>query len=149
VAAIATLHEYSILPLKGGAWLQGNKGHSPPMLTYLAQRGIVCVSAQYRLLDDEKHAFPVNLVDIKHCVVWLRRNAHKFGADPNFIVSCGGSAGGHLAALLALTNDERDRSLLQPGFTSEDTRVQACVSFYAPLDLGQDPTDTIDGLRDW
>lgn len=98
------------------------------MLSYLASRGVVCFSAQYRLLDGE-HAFPANVVDLKQCLVWIRANAARYGGDGAFVVASGGSAGGHLALLLALTGEASGassslRSLLQPGFENADTRVQ-------------------------
>jgi acetyl esterase/lipase len=52
--------------------------------------------------------------------------------DPSFLTVTGGSAGGHLAAMLALTANEPQ---FQPGFESVDTSLQACVPFYGAYDL--------------
>ena len=78
-----------LLYVHGGAWVQGSKLYTPPLVTYLAARGFVCASAQYRLLDKDEHAFPDNLVDLKRCVVWLRANVAQFHGSPEFIVSSG------------------------------------------------------------
>jgi acetyl esterase/lipase len=72
------------------------------------------------------------LIDLKQAVRWIRENGREFGADPDCLVVTGGSAGGHLAALMALTgNDPR----YQPGFEEVDTSVQGCVAFYGIYDF--------------
>ena len=56
----------------------------------------------------------------------------EYGADGRFIVTCGGSAGAHLATLAALTPNRRE---LQPGFEDDDTTVSAAVPLYGRFDL--------------
>src|SRR5690606_1758010 len=76
--------------------------------------------------------FPDHLVDLKRAVAWIRQHADALGVDPGYIAVTGGSAGGHLASLLALTaSDPR----YQPGFEDADTSVQAAVSFYGVYDF--------------
>ncbi len=60
------------------------------------------------------------------------RNIGDYGGDPDFIALTGGSAGGHLCALTALTANQ---PVLQPGFESADTEVQAAVPYYGVYDL--------------
>jgi acetyl esterase/lipase len=76
--------------------------------------------------------FPDHLVDVKQALAWVRRHGPEYGADPRFVAVTGGSAGGHLAALVALTpNDPR----YQPGFEAVDTSVAACVPMYGIYDF--------------
>ena len=58
-------------------------------------------SINYRLAPRVR--MPTQLDDCRRAVVWMKRNAERFGGDPNFIVLGGESAGGHLASLVALT----------------------------------------------
>ena len=56
------------------------------------------------------------MIDIKHALQWIRNNAEEYGVDPDFIVVTGGSAGGHLASLMALTQNKPE---FQPGFEND------------------------------
>jgi acetyl esterase/lipase len=100
------------------------------LLYHLASRGWVCASANYRLSPSVR--FPQHLIDLKRALAWLRDHAREYGGDPGFIAVTGGSAGGHLSALVALTPN---RAELQPGFERADTRVQAAVPFYGIYDF--------------
>ncbi len=95
----------------------------------MAKAGWVCCNVDYRLSPSA--TFPDHLVDVKRAIAWIRENAHELGVDPDFIAVTGGSAGGHLTALAALTDDPA----LQPGFESADTSVQAAVPFYGVFDF--------------
>jgi acetyl esterase/lipase len=88
------------------------------------------VAANYRL--SPRVAFPDHLVDCKLALRWIREHIADYGGDPDFIVVTGGSAGGHLAALLALTPNDPE---YQPGFEATDTSVTACLPFYGVYDL--------------
>jgi acetyl esterase/lipase len=121
----------TLLQIHGGGWVIGSKDQQGiPLMLHLAARGWVCVTVDYRL---SPHAtFPDHLVDIKRALQWLRERGAMYGADPGFVVATGGSAGGHLAALLALTANDPE---YQPGFEAVDTSVQGCVPFYGVYDL--------------
>jgi acetyl esterase/lipase len=69
---------------------------------------------------------------VKRSMAWVRDNIERFGGDPSFVAVTGGSAGGHLAAMLALTSQDPS---LQPGFEEADTSVQACVPHYGVYDF--------------
>jgi acetyl esterase/lipase len=117
--------------IHGGAWVLGSKDHHGlPMLQHFAARGWVCFSINYRL--SPRATFPDHLVDVKRALAWVRAHAAEYGADPGFVVVSGGSAGGHLASLAALT---QNRPEFQPGFEREDTSVAACISFYGIYDF--------------
>jgi acetyl esterase/lipase len=115
----------------GGGWMIGTKdSQGLPLMYHLASKGWVCVNVNYRL---SPHAtFPDHLVDLKRALAWLRVHGAEYGADPGFVAVGGGSAGGHLAALLALTAGDPE---VQPGFEDADTRVQACVPIYGVYDF--------------
>ena len=120
-----------LLQVHGGGWVVGRKDQQAlPLMTHLAARGWVCVAVNYRL---SPHAtFPDMLVDLKRALAWIREHIAEYGGDPAFVAVTGGSAGGHLASLVALTADD---ARYQPGFESVDTHVEACVSFYGVYDF--------------
>jgi acetyl esterase/lipase len=99
-------------------------------MNHLAARGWVCVAANYRL--SPKATFPDHLVDLKMAIAWIRSNIAEFGGDPDFICVTGGSAGGHLTAMLGLTAGD---PAYQPGFEEVDTSVAAAVPFYGIYDF--------------
>ncbi|MDX1649773.1 MAG: alpha/beta hydrolase [Myxococcota bacterium] len=120
-----------LLQIHGGGWVIGHKREQAlPLMLHLAARGWVCVAANYRL--SPKATFPDHLIDCKRALAWVRAHVAEHGGDPDFVVVTGGSAGGHLSALLALTPNDPE---YQPGFEEVDTRVQGCVPFYGVYDL--------------
>jgi acetyl esterase/lipase len=120
-----------LLQVHGGAWTIGSKeGQGVPLMRHMAARGWVCVAINYRLAP--RYPFPAHLVDVKRAIAWVREHGASYGADPAFVAITGGSAGGHLAALAALTPGDPD---YQPGFEDADTSVQAAVPHYGVYDL--------------
>ncbi len=121
--------------IHGGAWVIGDKREQGiPMMHELVQRGWVCVAVNYRL--SPRATWPAHVVDCKRAVAWVREHIAGYGGDPGFIAVAGGSAGGHLSALLALTPGE---AAWQPGFEDLDASVDACVPFYGVYDTTGDP----------
>jgi acetyl esterase/lipase len=120
-----------LLQIHGGGWVVGDKREQAlPLIYFLAARGWVVVACNYRL--SPKARFPDHLFDCKRALAWTRSSIAGYGGDPSFIAVTGGSAGGHLTALMGLTaNDPR----LQPGFESVDTTAAACVPFYGVYDF--------------
>jgi acetyl esterase/lipase len=117
--------------IHGGAWVIGEKREQgKPMLYELVARGWVCVAINYRL--SPKGTWPDHMVDCKRAVAWVREHIAEYGGDPSFVAVSGGSAGGHLCALLALSAGDPD---YQPGFEEADASVDACVPFYGVMDL--------------
>ena len=68
---------------------------------HLAARGWVCVAINYRL--SPKATWPDHLVDCKRALAWVREHIAEYGGDPDYVVVTGGSAGGHLTAMMGLT----------------------------------------------
>ena len=121
----------AVLQIHGGAWVLGSKDEQGvPLLNHLASCGWVGFNVNYRLSPLAK--FPDHLVDCKKALAWIREHADEYGVDPDFVVVTGGSAGGHLCALMALTQNDPE---FQPGFEDADTSVQAAVPFYGVYDL--------------
>ncbi|MGO8873151.1 MAG: alpha/beta hydrolase fold domain-containing protein [Acidimicrobiales bacterium] len=117
--------------IHGGGWVIGDKRQQGiPMMHELVQRGWLCVAINYRL--SPRATWPAHIVDCKRAVAWVREHIAEYGGDPSFIAVSGGSAGGHLSALLALTPNEPE---WQPGFEHLDTSVDACLPFYGVYDM--------------
>ncbi|MFT4008841.1 MAG: alpha/beta hydrolase [Nocardioidaceae bacterium] len=120
-----------LLHVHGGAWMVGQKAtQGVPLLTEMAAAGWVCVDINYRLSPGAN--WPDHIVDVKAAIAWVKEHIADYGGDPGFLAITGGSAGGHLAALAALTPND---PAFQPGFEDADTTVQACVPFYGVYDL--------------
>ena len=120
-----------LFQIHGGGWVIGNKDQQGiPLMQHLASRGWVCFAPNYRL--GPKSRFPDMLVDLKQALAWVKEHAAEYGGDPNFVVVTGGSAGGHLTALVALTQNDPE---YQPGFEKADTGVFAAVPYYGVYDF--------------
>lgn len=119
-----------LLQIPGGAWSIGmRKPQAYPLLSHLAEHGWVCVSIDYRV--SPRNTWPDHIVDVKRALAWIKDHIHEYGGDPNFVAITGGSAGGHLSALAALTPDD---PRYQPGFEGADTSVVAAVPIYGRYD---------------
>jgi acetyl esterase/lipase len=120
-----------LLQVHGGGWTVGNKeGQGHPLMAHLAARGWVCVAVNYRL--SPRATWPDHIVDVKRAIAWTRATIAEHGGDPGFLAITGGSAGGHLAALAALTPDV---AAFQPGFEDADTSVAAAIPLYGVYDF--------------
>jgi acetyl esterase/lipase len=123
----------------GGGWRTGDKDMLAMMAgpMELLRRGYVVVSINYRLAPEFK--FPAMLEDGKCAVRFLRAHAKDYGLDAGHIGVMGDSAGGHLAALLGLT--DATAGFEGMGWTNESSRVQAVVDLYGPSDFTLGPTN--------
>lgn len=120
-----------LLQVHGGGWIIGNKDQQAmPLMARLASHGWVCVSINYRLSPKAK--WPAHIVDVKRALAWIKEHIADYGGDPDFVAITGGSAGGHLSSLAALTANEPE---FQPGFEDADTSVACAVPFYGVYDL--------------
>ena len=122
-----------LLQIHGGAWTEkmGSKNEQAiPLMNHMALKHWVCVSIDYRLSPTA--TFPEHIIDCKEGLAWVKSHIHEYGGDPDFIVVTGGSAGGHLSSLVALTPNDPN---FQPGFEDIDTSVQGAVPFYGVYDF--------------
>jgi acetyl esterase/lipase len=120
-----------LLQVPGGAWMVGSKRQQAyPLMSHLAELGWVCVAINYRL--SPRSTWPDHIVDVKRALAWTKQHIAEYGGDPDWIAITGGSAGGHLSALAALTANDPQ---FQPGFEEADTSVRAAVPFYGVYDF--------------
>lgn len=120
-----------LLHIHGGGLMFGRKNFEAlPLLHHLARRGWIIVTINYRLSPAAK--WPAHIEDAKRALAWIREHIAEWGGDPGFVAVTGGSAGGLLSGLLALTANE---PRWQPGFEAIDTSVQAAVPLYTGYDV--------------
>ncbi|HEY5104074.1 MAG TPA: DUF3293 domain-containing protein [Acidimicrobiales bacterium] len=124
--------------LHGGAWTFGDKREQGrPMLHEFVRRGWIVVASNYRLAP--RHAWPAQIEDATRALGWVKKNIATYGGDPERVVIAGGSAGGHLASLLALSAHD---PTWRPGDMSDvtDWSVRGALSFYGVLEMTGDET---------
>jgi acetyl esterase/lipase len=123
--------------LHGGGWARGSRTvRAEERLVPVAATGVAVAAVQYRLSGEA--TFPAQLDDVRSAVRWLRANAADLGVDAGRVGVWGASAGGHLAALLALCPDDRDADL-------GDSSVQSAVCWFPVTDLTLRDTDVPEG----
>jgi acetyl esterase/lipase/GMP synthase-like glutamine amidotransferase len=126
----------AVVIIHGGGWSGGDKGGAREINigTTLAEHGYVGFSINYVLAREGHPVWPQNVYDCKTAVRWLRRNAERLHIDPAHVGAIGGSAGGHLAAMLAVAGP---RSGLDPAgpYGECSCQVQCAVDLYGPADL--------------
>jgi len=120
-----------LIQVPGGAWAVGDKrGQAHTLMSHMVELGWICVPINYS--KSPRRTFPAHLIDVKRAIAWVRENIADYGGDPDFIAITGGSAGGHLASLAALTPND---PTLQPGFEDADTTLQAVAPHYGVYDF--------------
>jgi len=117
----------------GGGWTSGTPKQFEQQCRYLASRGMVAMTADYRVFSRHGTLAVKCVEDAKSAVRWVRANAKRLGVDPKRIAAGGGSAGGHIAACAGVIEDFDGQS--------EDRSVSsvpnALVLFNPPLVLAQ------------
>ncbi|MBJ2175971.1 alpha/beta hydrolase [Aureibaculum sp. A20] len=86
----------------GGGWVSGTPKQFYQQSKYLASRGILAISAEYRVKNIHGTSPFESVADAKSAIRWVRQHADELNIDPDKIVASGGSAGGHLAICTAL-----------------------------------------------
>jgi acetyl esterase/lipase len=119
-----------LVEVHGGGWIAGDRRlEARPLMAHMAARGWVCASVDYRV--GPSATWPDQILDVTSALGWVREHITNYGGDPDFVAITGGSAGGHLAALAALTpHNDTDRP--QSGRAAV---IRACVPFYGPYDF--------------
>lgn len=135
-----------VVLVHGGGWCSGNRKQMADMAVGLARLGYCAVTVEYRLAP-QVH-FPEPLSDVKTAIIYLKSHAAEFNIDPSRIGIVGGSAGGHLALLVAVTNSEVNS--LSASSKANLSLAKAVVSIAGPTDLTQKfsapATDVVKGL---
>jgi acetyl esterase/lipase len=126
-----------ILYIHGGGWVAGHTRHSgalsnfPAVLAKLAGEGFVVASLEYRLSGEAP--FPAQLQDARAAIRFLKSNAGQYGLDATRVGLWGGSAGGHLTALAALSCGDSSLDAAPSALGSEC--VQSAVTWYGVFDF--------------
>jgi acetyl esterase/lipase len=137
--------------IHGGAWQICDKRDDQlePILKGLS-RGYAVVAINYRLSGEA--IFPAQIYDVKSALRFIKANADQFQLDKNRIAAWGGSAGGHLSALLGTSVGEAELEDLTAGYPDEDTRVRAVVDMFGPnqdfILMDAQLTETGNGIPD-
>ena len=113
-----------VILLHGGSWSGGHRSDLARVAQRFAERGFAAFTIDYRLAP--RFPYPAALRDAQAAVAWVRANARAYRVDPEQLASFGVSAGGHLAAMLAVVGE---------GATDAGSRVRAAVSWSGPMDL--------------
>jgi acetyl esterase/lipase len=128
----------AVIFIHGGGWGGGNKESYHDLAARVASHGYVCACVSYRLSGEAP--FPAAVEDCKCAVRWLRAHAPAYRADPGRFAAWGHSAGGHLAAMVALTPGQFEG---EGGWSEQSSAVQVALCFSTPFDL----TDAKSGLE--
>jgi acetyl esterase/lipase len=121
---------YLIVWVHGGAWHSGSRA-SPPLS--FVKSGYAMASVDYRLSGEAK--FPAQIHDIKAAIRYLRANAAKHGYRSDKIIISGSSAGGHLAALVGVTNHHGELEGDLGNYKGTSSSIQAIIDYYGPTNL--------------
>ena len=122
-----------VVMIHGGAWIGGDREYHRNDILRLAGQGYVATTIDYRLAGNPKNAFPAALEDARCAVRFMRKHAEQYDVDVARVAAFGDSAGGHLAAMLAVAGEVPGDGTC--AITDEPDDVQAAVVDYAPLDL--------------
>lgn len=120
----------AVLWIHGGGWKAGTHKKNP--IAWLADKGFVVASIEYRLSDEAK--WPAQIEDCKLAVRWLRANAAKYHVNPDKIAVWGSSAGGHLVSCLGTMGDQTQFEGTG-GYEGVSSKVQAVVDYCGPVDF--------------
>ena len=127
----------TLVAVHGGGWQAGNASNYQHWGPYLAQRGYVVFSIDYRLVRDGRKMYPEAVHDVRAAVQFLRSRGEAIKVDPDRIGLIGDSAGAHLAALVALVGDKPPfaGSYKDDPYSGVSTRVKVCVGIYGVYDM--------------
>lgn len=128
--------------LHGGGWLLNNKSIMSDLADSIASRaGIITVNVDYRLLSDLDNTTTLDEIveDAMGAVLWVKQHIHRYGGDPDRVAITGDSAGGHLAAMVAVAG----HSLGSEGFAEKPLRFKPT---YLPEDTTAEQVAAAEGL---
>lgn len=120
-----------VIWVHGGAWRSGSKSNMP--LTDLVNNGFALASVDYRLSPVAK--FPAQIHDCKAAIRFLRGTAEKYGINAERIGIAGSSAGGHLVALVGVTNNHKILEGDVGDHDDQSSSVQAIVDYFGPTNF--------------
>lgn len=120
-----------VVCIHGGAWVGGNRKSLREQMLNLAKTGFTSASIEYRFEKEAK--FPAQINDAADAINYLIQNAEKYKINPDKIGLFGGSAGGQIALMLAVSQNDIDKKHLN--FTRVNRPIKAVVSLAGPTNL--------------
>jgi len=126
-----------IIAVHGGGWQGGSKSAYRFLGPWLAQRGYVVFSIDYRLVKAGKKMFPESVHDVRAGVQFVRSQAAELKVDPDRIALMGDSAGAHLAALAALGGEAFGGAYKDDPYAAVSAKVKALITAYGVFDMAQ------------
>jgi acetyl esterase/lipase len=123
-------HPPLLIFVHGGAWTTGSKAQYP---TFLMARGFAVASLDFR--SSNEAPFPADVFDIKAGIRYLRARASDYGYRTDRIAIVGASSGGHLAALVGVTNGVLALEGTEGDYLNQSSAIQAIVSYFGASDL--------------
>ena len=133
----------AIVFIHGGGWSGGSKNDCVAFATIAAQHGYFAATIDYRLSGEAP--FPAQIEDCKCAIRWARAHAKEYNINPDRIGVWGGSAGGHLVALLGTTAGIKQFEG-SGGWDGYSSKVQAVCDFFGPADLLKVVNDAEKGI---
>jgi acetyl esterase/lipase len=137
--------------IHGGAWMMNDKyadmSYMKKTVKGFIDSGYALASVDYRFSTDS--IFPAQIKDCNEAVEFLYKNADKYHLDKNRIAVIGFSAGGHLASLMALSNNNNVKEFYPKG-KKPDFKIKCALDFYGPSDLimlATDPDTSINNQK--
>ena len=122
-----------IIWLHGGGFTSGSEDDVAPLVADQVDRGFAVASVRYRLAPE--HPFPAGLADVKLAVRWLKSRSRPYDLDPERFIAWGHSAGGNLAAMVAVSPGELEPRGLPDPVAERSSAVAAFVDEAGPSDL--------------
>jgi acetyl esterase/lipase len=123
-----------LVAVHGGAWQRGQRANYRHIGRYLADRGIGLFAISYRFAPRDR--YPAAVHDARDGVRFLRAKGASLGVDPARIGIMGDSAGGHLAALVALAGDHPEfTATAEDAYPGVSAKVKVCVPVYGVYDM--------------
>lgn len=119
-----------IVHIHGGGWRGGNKFPCP--VVGMVLKGYAVASVEYRF--SQKAIFPAQIQDCQAAIRWLRAHAKQYNFDTDHLGAVGGSAGGHLSALVGTSGGKKAFAPIG-GHLDYSDRVQAVCDIYGPTDF--------------
>ncbi len=130
----ATTRRPLVVFIHGGGWRNGNKQSGRSLVArYVASGKYVGATIGYRLSDEA--TWPAQIHDCKAAIRWLRANAGQYGIDPDRIGVMGTSAGGHLVAMLGVSEGIKELEGMIGGDRDQSSSVRCVVDMFGPTEL--------------
>lgn len=119
-----------VVHIHGGGWVGGSKFPCPVAMMVL--KGYAVASVEYRF--SQKAIFPAQIQDCQAAIRWLRAHSKQYNLDPEHVGVVGGSAGGHLSALVGTAGGKKAFTMIG-GNEEQSDRVQAVCDIFGPADF--------------